>query len=32
VISPLLANLYLDRLDKEVNGRSELKGFVKNFV
>jgi len=32
VISPLLANLYLDRLDKEVNGRSELKARMVRYA
>jgi len=32
VISPLLANLYLDRLDKEVNGRKELKARMVRYA
>lgn len=32
VISPLLANLYLDRLDKEVNERKELKARMVRYA
>jgi group II intron reverse transcriptase/maturase len=32
VISPLLANLYLDRLDKEVNDRPELKARMVRYA
>ena len=32
VISPLLANLYLDRLDKEVNDRKELKARMVRYA
>jgi RNA-directed DNA polymerase len=32
VISPLLANLYLDRLDKEVNGRKELRAQMVRYA
>jgi RNA-directed DNA polymerase len=32
VISPLLANLYLDRLDKEVNERAELKARMVRYA
>jgi len=32
VVSPLLANLYLDRLDKEVNERKELKARMVRYA
>lgn len=32
VVSPLLANLYLDRLDKEVNDRKELKARMVRYA
>jgi RNA-directed DNA polymerase len=32
VISPLLANLYLDRLDKEVNNRKELNALMVRYA